>query len=294
MYVFHFLTAGLMAFGLFFIFCDLFKVPTYFTSRTMIGISRQHKNKEKSRINSTLDDLATWLSTKLKIRDFKKAQMQANLNTARMTITPEMYMATCIVKALVVAVMSLLVFPMFPAGGVIVLAVAFGYYLYLMQELTKKVDAHRRAVEYELVRMIFTIERTLLHDRNVILMLQNYRELAGPEMKQELDITLADMLSGNHEQAISRMEIRVGSMMMSDVCRGLISVIRGDDTTAYWVNLQQKFQEHQRSMLRSKAEKIPQKVSRLSMVLLFAFMSLWLGVLIMQMVEAFAELFKAV
>ena len=134
----------------------------------------------------------------------------------------------------------------------------------------------------------------LQHNRNVILMLQNYREIAGPEMKQELDITLADMLSGNHEQALSRMEIRVGSVMMSDVCRGLISVLRGDDTASYWTNLQQKFSEHQRDMLKRKAEKIPVKVNRLSMALLFAFMALWLGVLIIQMAGSFLELFNAI
>lgn len=294
MYVLHFLTAMLFAGGLFFIFCDLFKVPTLRTSRTMIGMDKQFKNKEKTGINSSLDELAKWLSKRLRIRDYKKAQMQANLNTARLTITPEMYMATCIVKALVVAFLSLLVFPIFMVGGIVILVVAIGYYIYLMKELERKVDAHRKALEFELVRMIFTIERTLVHDRNVILMLQNFREIAGPDMKQELDITLADMLSGNHEQAISRMEVRVGSMMMSDVCRGLISVIRGDDTTAYWINLEQKFQEHQRSMLRSKAERIPHRISRLSMTMLFSFLALWLGVLIVQMIDSFSELFQAI
>lgn len=292
MFIFNVITGILVGFSFFLILCDLFKVPTYRTSMTMIGMEKQNKT-ENSRINSTLDDIAKWLSTKLRIRDFKKAQMQANLNSARMTISPEMYMAQCIIKAALVALLSILVFPVFPAGGFVVIVIAVLYYFSLMQELSKKVNAHRKAVEYELVRMIFTIERTLLHDRNVIVMLQNYREIAGPDMKQELDVTLADMLSGNHEQAISRLEVRVGSMMMSDVCRGLISVIRGNDTTAYWVNLHQKFMEHQRSILRGKAEKIPQKIGRLSMVLLFSFMALWLGALILQMVDAFAELFAA-
>lgn len=286
--------AGVLAgCGLFFIFCDLFRVPTYKTTQTMIGAERQFRTKE-SRINSTLDDVAKKIASWLRLRDHKKAQLQANLNTARMDITPEMFVATCIVKAGVVALLSIPLFPIFPIGGLVFLAGAFVYYLLLLDELKKKVHNHRTELEFELTRMIFTIERTLQHDRNVILMLQNYREIAGPEMQQELDITIADMLSGNHEQAISRLEIRVGSIMMSDVCRGLISVIRGDDTTTYWTTLQQKFMEHQRSILRAKAEKIPQRVGRLSMVLLFAFMALWLGALILQMVQAFSELFQAI
>ena len=205
-----------------------------------------------------------------------------------------MYTANCIVKAGVVALLAIPLLPISPIISLVVALFAVIYYFDLQKELQRKVAKHRAAVEFELVQMIFTVERVLQHNRNVILMLQNYREIAGPEMKQELDITLADMLSGNHEQALSRMEIRVGSVMMSDVCRGLISVLRGDDTASYWTNLQQKFSEHQRDMLKRKAEKIPVKVNRLSMALLFAFMALWLGVLIIQMAGSFLELFNAI
>lgn len=290
MFIFNIVIAVMLAGGLFLIACDLFRVPTYKTSRAMIGTERQN-SKKQSRINSMLDDLAKWLAGKIRLRDFKKAQIQANLDTARMPITPELYISQCIVKAGIVAVMSILVFPMFTAGGIAVLLFAFIYYLSLVQELGKKVDSHRKAVEYELGQFVFTIQRSLQHGRNITVMLQNYREICGPDMRQEVDITLADMFSGNHEQAISRMEVRLGSAMVSDVCRGLISVIHGDDTTAYWVNLEQKFAEHQRNELRDKANKIPAKVSRLSMAMLFAFLGLWLGVLIMQMAEALGELF---
>lgn len=290
MFIFNILIGAGLGAGLFLIFCDLFKVPTYKTSRAMIGTEKQNSTRE-SKINSMLDDLANWIASKLRLRDFKKAQIQANLDTARMFITPELYISRCIVKAGVIAILSGLVFPLFKIGGIAVLLGSGVYYLYLVQELGLRVDAHRKAVEYELVQFVFTIQRSLQHGRNVVLLLQNYHEICGPDMRQEMDITLADMLSGNHEQAISRMEIRVGSAMMSDVCRGLISVIRGDDTTAYWVTLEQKFAEHQRSQLRAKADKIPIRVGRLSMALLFTFMALWLGVLIVQMAQSLADMF---
>lgn len=293
MYIFNFLAGASLGLGLFFIFCDLLKVPTYKTSMAMRGIEQQY-NKEESRINTGLGELAIWISKHLKIRDYKRAQMEANLNTARMSETPEMYMANCIVKAGVIGCLGILLLPIFPPLTIAILVFAVVYYFLLMNELAKKVRDHREAIEYELVRFVFTIRRVMMNSRNVLLMFQNYSEIAGPDMKQELDITLADMVSGNHEEAISRMEIRVGSAMMSDVCRGLISVTRGDDTAAYWVNLEQKFAEYQRDILKRKAEKIPAKVNRLSMGMLFCFLSLWLGVLIMQMVEAFAEMFSRV
>lgn len=293
MYFLNILSGALIGVGLFLISCDIFRVPAYKTSRTLIGIEKQYNTKE-SKINTSLEEIAVWISKRLILRDHKKAKLQANLYTARMSITPEMYVATCIVKATVVAVLAFLLMPMFLPGGIVLLVGSVVYYIALYQELEQKVKAHREAIEFELGQFIFTIERVLMNNRNVVQMLENYRDIAGPAMKQELEITLADMLSSNYEQAISRLEIRVGSIMMSDVCRGLISVIRGDDTAAYWVNLQTKFAEHQRGILKRKADKIPARVNRLSMALLFCFMALWLGVLIIQMAESFIEMFSAI
>lgn len=290
MYFFYLLAAVGIGFGIFFVLCDLFKVPAYKTSATMRSAERLYNTKEV-KINSVLEEVAKWLTKYIHLRDHKRAQMQANLNTARMTISPERFTADCIVKAGVIGCLAIPAFPISPIVSVLILAVAVVYYFNIFAELEHRVKAHRDAVEFELVQMIFTIGQVLRHSRDVIQMLENYREIAGEEMKQELDITLADMKSGNQEQAISRMEIRVGSLMMSDVCRGLISIIRGEDTTAYWISLQAKFTEHQRDFLKRKAEKIPAKVNRLSMTMLFAFMGLWLTLFVVQMVNSLGDMF---
>lgn len=46
---------------------------------------------------------------------------------------------------------------------------------------------------------------------------------------------------------------------MSDVCRGLIGILRGDDTEMYWASLSIKFSDIQRQQLRLQAQKIPRK-----------------------------------
>lgn len=290
MYFFYMLAAVGIGVGVFMVLLDLFKVPSYKTSATMRNAERLYNTKEM-KINSVLEEVAKWIAKYIHLRDHKRAQMQADLNTARMTISPEQFTANCIVKAGVVGCLGIPLLPMFPLGSLAALVAAAVYYINLTSELKHRVKAHRDAVEFELVQMIFTIGQVLRHSRDVIQMFENYREIAGEEMKQELDITLADMLSGNQEQAISRMEIRVGSTMMSDVCRGLISIIRGEDTTVYWISLQAKFTEHQRDILKRKAEKIPAKVNRLSMVLLFTFMILWLALLMLQMAGSLGDMF---
>ena len=54
------------------------------------------------------------------------------------------------------------------------------------------------------------------------------------KLRQELEITIADMKSGNEETALTRLESRIGSTMLSDVVRGLISVKRGDNGVMYF------------------------------------------------------------
>ncbi len=123
-------------------------------------------------------------------------------------------------------------------------------------------------------------------------MLESYAKNAAEEMKHELEITAADMRSGNYEAALTRLEARVGSAMMSDVCRGLISILRGDDTEMYWASLLLKFNDIQRQQLRLKAQKVPRKVKRLSMCLLFCFMLIYVVVIVAQIMSSLGILFN--
>jgi pilus assembly protein TadC len=113
----------------------------------------------------------------------------------------------------------------------------------------------------------------------VLTLLEGYKGSAAPELKRELDITVADMRAGNYESALTRLEARVGSSMLSDVTRGLIGVLRGDETRLYWAALSAKFADIQRTMLKQQAGKVPGKIKKLSMCLLICFLVIYLAVI---------------
>ena len=123
-------------------------------------------------------------------------------------------------------------------------------------------------------------------------MIENYYENAGENLKRELKITAADIRSGNEIEAIKRLESRVGSAMMSDVCRGLISIVEGGDTLFYWQSLSLKFSDIQRQYLLRKANKAPNRVNRLSMALFICFMALYIVVVLLSIADSFNVLFK--
>ena len=280
----------LVGIGLFLVLMDLFKVPYSKTSQAVDNISKKQKNKA-SFLEVRLEGLAKWISKFIRINEFKRAQLEADLKTAQMDISPEMFKANAIVKAAIVGVFAIPMAFIFPILVPVVLILAVFLYGNEVKSVGKRIKAKRQKIEHELPRLVSTIEKTLKHSRDVLYMLDSYRESAGPELKHELDITVADMKSGNYEGAITRLESRVGSSMMSDICRGLIGILRGDDTEMYWASLSLKFNDVQRQQLRLEAQKVPRKVNRLSMCLLVCFLLTYIVVILDQIVSSLGVLF---
>ena len=281
---------ALFGVGLFFILADVYAIPYYKTSKAVESLSKLQKEKT-SGLDLWLGGIARWLADRLPMDPFKRSQLEADLRTAQMDVTPEMFRANAIVKAMLVGIMAIPMAFIFPLLCPVVLFLAVFLYNMEIKSVSKRIQGKRAKIEYELPRLVFNIEKTLKHNRDVLYMLESYSKTAGPEMKHELDITAADMRSGNYEAAITRMESRVGRSMMSEVCRGLLGVLRGDDTEMYWASLAIKFSDAQRQQLRIQAQQVPRKVKRLSMCLLICFMLIYVVVILAQIVNSLGVLF---
>lgn len=289
--IFQIIIGVTFAVGVYFLLANRFQLPYYKTSKAIVSLSK-HQKEKTSLLDVWLKGIASWIARHLKLNDFKRAQLLADLQTAQMQVTPEEFRANAIVKSLLVGIFAIPTLFLFPILSPVILFLAVFLYIRENKTVTKKIHAKRDRIEFELPRLVFTIEKTLKHNRDVLYMLESYAENAGPEMKNELKITAADMRSGNYEAAITRLETRVGSAMMSDVCRGLIGILRGDDTAAYWASLAIKFNDVQRQQLRMEAQKVPKKVKRLSMCLLICFMLIYVVVILEQIVTSMGILFQ--
>lgn len=276
--VIQIIVAVVCAIGLALILSDVFKVPSYKVSKATHNLGKR-QNKKVNPLELWLKELSNWLASKLKLNEYKRIQLEADLKTADMDMTPEMYVADNIVKSLFIGVFAIPVFFFSKILSIVIIGIALLLYYNSSKKVRNKIKEKRRKIELELPRLVSTIEKTLVHSRDVLTMLDIYKENAGPELKRELEITVADMRSGNYEVALTRLESRVGSAMLSDVTRGLISVIRGDETTVYWSTLVLKFSDYQRQNLKAEAQKAPKKVRKLSMVLLVCFMLIYVAVI---------------
>lgn len=276
--------------GLALILLDAFRVPEYSVSKTTHNLGKQQEKKTNP-LEIWLRELSGWLAARLRLNEYKRLQLDADLKTADMTVTPEQYTANAIIKGFVVGIFAL------PALLLSKLLAAFLLFCGVILSVTeykkvgKKIRERRRRIESELPRLVANIEKTLIHSRDVLGILDAYKEHAGEELRRELEITVADMRSGNYEVALTRLASRVGSTMMTDVTRGLIGVVRGDHTDVYWAQLALRFDDYGRQLLKADAEKAPKRVRRLSMLLLICFMLIYVVVIGQTLISSLGGMF---
>ena len=105
-----------------------------------------------------------------------------------------------------------------------------------------------------------------------------------------LDIVTADMRSSSYEAALTRFEARLNSPMLSDVVRGLIGVLRGDDSTVYFQMLAHDFKALELQRLKSRAQKIPPKIRIFSFVMLMCSFT-YLTIIAYEIVKSLSAMF---
>jgi hypothetical protein len=153
------------------------------------------------------------------------------------------------------------------------------------------VKERREDIEYELARFVATLTQEFKASRNVLTILETYKLNAGPSYKKELEITVADMKSGSYESALTRFEARIGSSKLSDVIRGLIGVLRGDDGVVYFRMLTHDLKQMEIQRLKTLAMKRPGKIRKYSFAMLFCFMLMYLSVMFIEIISTLGKMF---
>lgn len=91
--------------------------------------------------------------------------------------------------------------------------------------------------------------------------------------------------------ALIRFETRIGSPMLSDVIRGLIGVLRGDDQRMYFKMITFDMRQIEQNNLKKEAAKRPKKIQRYSMMMLICIMIIYLVVLCTEVMSSLGAFF---
>ena len=285
-----FLFGLFLALGLFFLAASLLHLPTIGAAKAMLGTAKQERKGAKT-LETCFMILAVRLSHYIRMDEYKKSRMGNVLKASGMNLTPEVYQAYALVKAGTVLLAVIPCAILMPLLVPVVVVLALLLYFKEGQKADEKLKAKREEIEGELPRMVATMEQELKASRNVIGMLERFKGNAGPALTGELDILLADMRSSNYEAALTRFEARLNSPMLSDVVRGLIGVLRGDDSSVYFQMLAHDFKQIELQRLKAQAQKIPPKIRVFSFVMLVCFLLPYLAIICYVALESLGGMF---
>ena len=273
-----FLFGLFLALGLFFLAAAILRLPTIGAAKAMLGTVKQEKKAAKT-VETYLMTVAVRLAKYIRMDEYKRSRMNNVLKASGMNLTPEVYQAYAFVKSGAVLLGIVPCVFLLPLLSPVVVILAVLIYFKESQKADEKLKAKRDEIEGELPRLVATIEQELKASRNVIGMLERFKENAGTALTSELDVLLADMRSSNYEAALTRFEARLNSPMLSDVVRGLIGVLRGDDSTVYFQMLSHDFKQMELQRLKAQAQKIPPKIRVFSFAMLICFLLTYLVII---------------
>ena len=284
------LFALLFAAGLYLISAELLSVPTYHATKAILNLGKKRKKQIRDS-DAFIMELAVKLAKILPMDEYKRRKLTATLKSAEINMTAEVYVAQAMVKAGLIflgIVPCLLIVPILSPAFIII---GIGVYFTESGRAEKLITSRRNDIENELPRFVATLVQELKASRDVLSILENYQKNAGKALKNELAITVADMRTGNFEGALTRFEARVSSAMLSDVVRGLIGVLRGDDGVVFFQMLSHDMKQLELQRLKRLAMERPPKIRKYSFLLLGCMLLLYMGVMGYQILGAMSGMF---
>ena len=271
--------------------CAFIDIPTAKTSKMMLMSRKQIGAKGEKMFSVYVTKISEQIARYISMDPLRRGKLQNNLNIAGIHLSPETYLVKAFVMAAIVAlgaIPSALIHPLFSLVMVgLAVTVWFATYYKVFDDVKKR----KKIIEAEIPRFAMTIAQSLTHNRDVLRLLISYRRVAGKALGQELDTTIADMKTGNYEQALLHLETRIGSTMMSDLVRGLIGTLRGDDQAMYFKMLVFDMRQIEQSNLKKEVAKRPRQIQKYSMLMLFCIIIIYVVVLSVEVIQSLGAFF---
>ena len=280
----------LLAIGLFLISAGLLKLPSIATQKAMLSAGKQGKEKAKT-VDVLLMGWAVKLSKYIPMDEYKKSRMKNTLNAAGMNLTPEEFISSAILKSGIIALLIIPCLIILPLIAPILMFISIIIYFKEIRKADEILKIKKEKIEVELPRFVATITQELKASRDVLSIIENYKKNAGKEFADELDILTADMRSSSYEAALTRFEARINSPMLSDITRGLIGVLRGDDGSMYFQMLSHDMKQLELQRLKAQAMKIPPKIRVFSFVMLMCFLMTYMAIIVYEIIRSLSGMF---
>ncbi|HBG2405063.1 TPA: secretion protein F [Clostridioides difficile] len=280
----------LISFGVYKILEGSLKLPSRVYSRALSQVLKI--NRKSQSLDDFVRDWAIKLSKFIKLNNYRREIMKSTLKSANIKLSPESYIASSIIKALIVFLVSIIPIAMiFPKLKALCLILSIYYFYTEITKANRIIKTKKMIIEYELPEFVYSITQELKCSRDVVSIIKNYKESANEEFRQELEITLADMTSGSYVEALRRFDSRIGIQSLTEIVRGLIGVITGNDEVIYFQTLGYKLEKFRYQKLEELIEKEAKEFDKYIGYMGLSFFICIFGVLGINLVDSLKTMF---
>lgn len=268
-----FLSAG----GFYFVLIDRIKPTDNKMKKAARSFHRFYQDANS--LDAFIEEAAYRLAKYIHMDPYKRRKLEADLNSLGITMSPEMHKASIIIKSAIIFLMGILCLLFIPVLSIGLFSFSIILYFKYDSEIKDKLQKKRDEIQNELPRFACTVNQELKSSRDVLTILTNYKKNAGRSLRDELEITIADMRSGNYEAALLRFEGRISIASLSDIVRGLIGVLRGDDNVGYFEMLSHDLDVLEVQRLENLAMRQPGKIKKYLFLLMLCLLIMYLTIL---------------
>ncbi len=265
----------------FFVLLDLFKVYKFDFKNINLFRPTKRNNDGKQAIK---------LSNLIKLPEFIRKDLLYKIDLLNINLTPEVYVSNCIINSIFFLLLAIGTYFIEPILGIIFLVVFLIKIYNEFDKINKDINKKRKVIESEIPRFLSYVIQNYKTSKDILPALEVYEKNASPYFKKEINITIADMISGGRVEALRRLDMRVNSYEFSRVIKAIISVLRGDENIDYIKILYREFQVKEVEELRRETILRPKKVEKYIIVLTILVVVMYLYVVIIQIFKEFTEI----
>ncbi len=277
----------LLAYGFYCMLTDYLAEPSRKARKAVLALTNTKANFSES----FSIPLAKRIVKYIHLEDRRRTILQRKLYSAEIHYTPEFYIAKSISESIIIALFAIPTYFITPLISIVCIVLGVSVYFKNMQDLDNVIREKSEKINGELVLLASTIKQQLATSRDVMKILQSYRRICGSEFLHELDMTIADMKTGNYETALRNLESRIPNVGLSEIIHGLLAVMRGDDQRGYFEMLAHDLAVEDKERLKRVAMKRPEKLKPATVLLVCSFLAMYLYVIGVQVVEQMNALF---
>lgn len=280
---------AIMSYGLYQLVMDYIYVPS---KKARNAVLNTKKGKRSFTEEFTIP-LASFIVDKniIRLSDDRRNALRKKLKICDIHYSPEFYTAKAFAEVILLSLLAVLSFFIHPLLAIVVGVLAFAVYGKRMSDLDDQIMKKAEKIDMELVLFANTIKQSISTTRDVMAILSSFRKVCSKEFERELDITIADMKTGNYESALRNLESRIPSVGLSEIIRGLLAVMRGDDQRSYFEMISHDLAVKEKEELKRVAIKRPEKLKPITFVMLGGCLAMYLYVIIYVVAQQLQNLF---